>query len=252
MDRSSVSGAHTAVDVQDLACDERRRLQEEHGVHDVAHLAHPSDRVQGGEELVGLLRVHGGLDGAGRDGVDADATGGVLDGEGLGGGLHTALGQRGQHGRDPGVRVVDQAGGDVDDVAAALGEQVRDGPLGEVEDAGDVDTRHGGVVLGGVLGERLGDEDARVVDHGVDAPEPLHGGLDDAPRGGRVGDVALDGEDVRVVHGCNGARGGDDGVAELAVALDEGGADALRGPGDDRDLLDLRAHGDLLRVGDRY
>src|SRR5262249_60196151 len=73
---------------------------------------------------------------------------------------------------------------------------------------------------------------------------------DDTLGGGGVGDVALDGHGVRVVGGGDGAGGGDDGVAELAVALDDRGTEAPRGAGDDCDLLDLRAHDDdLLRDG---
>jgi hypothetical protein len=59
----------------------------------------------------------------------AFAASGVLDGEGLGGELQSALGQRGQDGGDPGVGVVDQARGDVDDVTTALGEHPLDGQL---------------------------------------------------------------------------------------------------------------------------
>ena len=49
----------------------------------------------------------------------------------------------------------------------------------------------------GVLGERLGDEDAGVVDQRIDAAEPGHGFGDHALGGLRVGDVAGDGENVR-------------------------------------------------------
>ena len=46
------------------------------------------------------------------------------------------------------VGVVDQAGGDVDDVAAALGDHLRDRPLGDVEEPGQVHGGHRGVVVG--------------------------------------------------------------------------------------------------------
>jgi len=60
----SVTGAHAAVDVQELAGDERSRLQVEHA-DDVTHFAPTAHRMHGGDEPVGLLGVHEGLDGAG-------------------------------------------------------------------------------------------------------------------------------------------------------------------------------------------
>lgn len=72
--------------------------------------------------------------------------------------------------------MVDQAGGELDDVAAALAEHLLDGELGDAEEAGQVDTGHRVVVGLGVVGERLGDENAGVVDQGVDAAEALNGG----------------------------------------------------------------------------
>ena len=59
------------------------------------------------------------------------------------------------------VGVVDQAGGDVDDVAAALGEHLSDDGLGDVEEPGQVHRSDGGVVIERVVGEGLADEDAR-------------------------------------------------------------------------------------------
>ena len=48
-----------------------------------------------------------------------------------------------------------------------------DGALGQPEEPGEVDPDDQGVVVGGVVGERLGDEHAGVVDQGVDAAEAL-------------------------------------------------------------------------------
>src|SRR4029079_18396817 len=95
----------------------------------------------------------------------------------------------------------------------------------------------GGEVILCVIGEGLRDEDPRVVDEGVDAAEPLDGGVDDAVGGGGIADVALDCEDVGVLRLGDRARGGDCAVAELAVSGYEARADALRRTGDDRDLL---------------
>ena len=156
------------------------------------HLAHPTDREQFAESLVVLLGMHRSLDDARRDSVGADATGGVLDRQRLGGGLNAALGQRRQHRRDVGVGVVDEAGGDVDDVAAALREHLRNGQLGHAEEPGHVHSDRGGELFLRVVGEGLGDEDPGVIDQGVYAAEALDGRVDDAVGGGGIADVALD------------------------------------------------------------
>jgi hypothetical protein len=152
-----------------------------------------------------------------------------------------------QRRRNLGVGVIDQAGGHVHNVAAAVDEHLLDGELGNAEEAGQVHSDRGGVVVLRVVSERLGHEDARVVDQGVDPAELRDARRDHALGGGRVGDVALDGEDARVAGGGNGARGGDDGVAQLPVGVHDAGADALRGTGDDCDLLVLSVHDDLFR-----
>ena len=122
-------------------------------------------------------------------------------------------------------------------MAATLGEHVLDRQLGHPEEAGQVHSDRGGEVILCVVGEGLGDEDPGVVDEGVDAAEPLDGGGDDAVGGGGIADVALDCQDVGVLRLGDRARGGDCGVAELAVSGYKAGADALRCTGDDRDLL---------------
>jgi hypothetical protein len=103
------------------------------------------------------------------DGVDADAAGGVLDGQRPGNRQQAALRQRGQRGWLHGVRVVRDAGAEVDDTAAALLQHLADGALGQPGESGEVDAGDQRVVLGGVVGEWLGDADACVFDQGVDA-----------------------------------------------------------------------------------
>jgi signal transduction histidine kinase len=95
------------------------------------------------------------------------------------------------------------------------------------EEPAQVDSGHRVEVAQRVVGERLGHEDARVVDQGVDPAELRDAGRDHALGGGGVGDVALDGQDSRVAGGGDGPRGGDDGVAQLAVGVDHAGAEAL-------------------------
>ena len=68
-----VADALAAVDVQDLADDGRRRLQEQ---HDVADLACPPEQGKPVvETVVAAGQVYRGLDGARGDGVDPDAVG---------------------------------------------------------------------------------------------------------------------------------------------------------------------------------
>jgi hypothetical protein len=62
---ASVTGALAAIDVQDLAGDVGRGLQEENAVDDVADLAGPSERGKPAAEVViAFPRVHRGLDDA--------------------------------------------------------------------------------------------------------------------------------------------------------------------------------------------
>jgi hypothetical protein len=67
-----------AVDVHDLPGDERGVLEVDDRVGHVADLAHPAERVQRGQGLVRLGRVHRGADDAEREGVDPDAAVRVL------------------------------------------------------------------------------------------------------------------------------------------------------------------------------
>ena len=45
------------------------------------------------------------------------------------------------------------------------------GPLGQREESGEIDSDHRCIVVSGVIGERLGDEHAGIVDERVDAAE---------------------------------------------------------------------------------
>src|SRR6516165_8607169 len=107
------------------------------------------------------------------------------------------------------------------------------GARGQPEETGQVDSGGQGVVGRGVLGERLGDGHADVVDQRVDAPEPAEGRVDDPAGGGRVGDIAIDGEQVRFSGRLDRQAAGHHRPAAPAVSRDQAGADALRGSGDD-------------------
>jgi hypothetical protein len=99
--------------------------------------------------------------------------------------------------------------------------------LGQPEESGQVDAGDQRVIVGGVVGEGLGDEDARVIDQGVDAAEAIKRPAHDPVGGGLLGDVALDREDVRVLRRLDAMRIRHDRPASLPVRLDEAGADTL-------------------------
>ena len=89
--------------------------------------------------------------------------------------------------------------------------------LGQPEESGEVDGGDQRVVLCGVVDERHGDEDACVVDQGVDAPEAINCLTDDPVGGGLLGDVALDCEDVWVLRLLDILRIRHDGPTSLPV-----------------------------------
>ncbi len=87
-------GGLPAVDVQDLAGDERGALEVEDPVDHVADLAEPAEWVKAGHALVGGGVVRRGPDDPERDRVDAHAARRVLDRQRAGDGGESALGQR--------------------------------------------------------------------------------------------------------------------------------------------------------------
>jgi hypothetical protein len=74
-----------------------------------------------------------------------------------------------------------------------------DGALGQPEEPGQAGFGDGGVIGGGVLGERLGDDHARVVDQGVDAAEAPERRVDDLAGSGGCGEFCGHGEQVQVL-----------------------------------------------------
>src|SRR5262249_42172606 len=128
-----VAGALAAVDVEDFAGHEARRLEVENRFDNVGDLAHMADRLKSPEGLMGLDRVNRRLHEARRDGVHANTALGVFDGERLGRRVEAALRQRRKHGGYAGDGAVDQARRDLDDMAAALLLHLGDGELRGME-----------------------------------------------------------------------------------------------------------------------
>ena len=85
-------------------------------------------------------------------------------------------------------------------MAAALLLHLGDGELRDVKEPADVDAQDRCVVGLGVLGERLADEDAGVVDERVDPAEPGHAFGDRTLGRLPIGNVAGDGNDVIVAR----------------------------------------------------
>jgi hypothetical protein len=83
--------------------------------------------------------VKWGLDDTERHRIDADVPSGVFGGERARHGLQPALGQEGKGRRFPCVRVVHETCADIDDLTSTLGDHLRDGPLGHVEEPGEVE-----------------------------------------------------------------------------------------------------------------
>jgi len=79
-----MSGVLAAVDMEDLAGHEVRSLEVEDGVDDVADFAHSTDRMHGAQRRMRLDRMHGSLDDAGGDRIDANTLLGELERGGFG------------------------------------------------------------------------------------------------------------------------------------------------------------------------
>src|ERR1700722_18218357 len=82
--KASVSGTLTTIHVQDLAGDEVRVLQIQHGPDDVADLTHAPHWMHLCQSFVGPWVMHGGANVSESDRVGPDAVHGVLDGQCLG------------------------------------------------------------------------------------------------------------------------------------------------------------------------
>ena len=98
------------------------------------------------------------------------------------------------------------------------------------------DPGHRGEVVGGVVQKRFADEDSRVVDQRVDAPETVERLLDDALSGLDLRNVALDRVHIgRARRECR-KRGRDDAVAKSKESMCDPGSDPVRRAGHDRHL----------------
>jgi hypothetical protein len=210
-------------------------------VRDLRTRAQAPERRERAEELVHLGPVERRVDDARRDGRDVDALRRELERERARGGLDAGLdedGDRGGHARHGRTR---EAGRDAHDVAPAARAHVPRGALRRVHEAAQVRVDQRVDVLGPVLRERLGEEDARVVHEELDATSF---GLDEAEEAlgrRRVADVPSDGDEASTgaelapdaLELVARARVADHAIAAREQRLGDGEADAARGTGDD-------------------
>jgi hypothetical protein len=119
-----------------------------------------------------------------------------------------------------------------------------------VEKARQVHGQHSREVGVGVLDERLGNEDAGVVDQGVDATEAIDRRAHDALGGLPVGHVAGERQHIRRPSGVRFDRPGigHDAIAAPEEPVDQPRTDPLRRPGNQGDSL-FAAHDAALRMG---
>ncbi|KAL3305557.1 versicolorin reductase [Colletotrichum asianum] len=203
-----------------------------------------------GDVVPRVLVVHVGLDTTGGDGVDSDALGAAVDGEGagealdggLGAGVQGVVGDAAHDGGD---------GGGQEDAAAAPA--VLQALLGDEELAAGVEVEDVLVeLLGDVL---LGAPDllARVGDDEVHAAEVGDGAVEEVDDLLGLGDVCLEGDGLGahlldlgddLLGGAGGGAVVDDDVgAALAELEGDAASDTAAGAGDQGDLADEGAGG---------
>ena len=112
-----------------------------------------------------------------------------------------------------------------------------DRELRDVEEASEIDAENGSVVGASVLGEWLGDENAGIVDKGIDAPESTHRLRDDTFGRIPLADIATYCDDAILSRSLYRSGRGVNVLAAIAVCLYEGCADALRRTCDDSNFL---------------
>jgi hypothetical protein len=122
--------------------------------------------------------------------------------------------------------MVNEAGGDVDDVAAPLADHLPDDALGHVEEPGPVYGSHRCVVVGRVFHERLADEGSGVIDQAVDPSESVDRLVHHALSSLGFSDVTAHGEEVRLVGGTDRAGRRYDGIPGIPEPSYEACADA--------------------------
>lgn len=184
-----------AIDDEDVAVDVVGGAggEEDGGAGDVFGLA-PAGGGNALEDLAGTLGIIAqglsvvGIHIAGGDGVDVDALGSPLIGEGFGELADAAFGCGVRRHGDSALK--GEEGGDVDDLTGPAGEHVTACVLGEAEDTGEIDVDEGLPVFFGVVDGRRAANGAGVVDKDVNGAEVLDGVFHEARTDFGFADVA--------------------------------------------------------------
>jgi hypothetical protein len=182
----------TAIDVQDVPSNRRGVVQVHDCIRDVLDRRRLTHGRQALHHVPWGIAVKRRVNDAGRDGVYPDAVFRVLHREVLGDRLKTAFGNHRHRCRDAPDRIASKGRRDGDDAPAGLLRQhLLDGKLGDIEEALDVRRDERLEILGRVVRERLGEEDARVIDQRVNRMEARQRGLDNSGCSCRLADVAV-------------------------------------------------------------
>jgi hypothetical protein len=182
----------TAVHVQHLPGDVTSFSQIHDRLSDVLRLRDRAHRGKGLHEVPRSVLVKRGIDNARRDRIEPDIVLGVFTRQAEGDGIKSALGDHRHRCRKARDGVLKQRRRDGRYAAAgALQQHLLDRELGDEEEPFQVRGGEAAKLVGGVVREGLGYEDARIVDDMVDRAELSDRGLCDLLRGRCLTNVSV-------------------------------------------------------------
>ena len=179
-----------------FACYERGVLKIEHCVDDVRDLTHSTEGMELRQRRMIILGVHRRVDVAGRHRVEPDVVRCVLQCQSLTYGWHRRFRKHRQKSRHAAARLIREDCRDVHYMPRLLLLHLRDHLLRHEEVAGHIGVHYQIVVVLGVLGERLGNENACVVNQQVDTAEMLDCCLRYFDGGFLLADVTVDEDEI--------------------------------------------------------
>src|SRR6267143_336158 len=245
--RSPTSRRRPAIDRQDYARRELGVREIERRVDDLGDIADPLHRRHRLQKLVRPRIVHRRIYESRRDRIDPNAFRRQLERKRASRLVDTAFDEDGEERRNVRLWLTRKACGNVDDRAGtALGHVAR-GLLARIEEALQVRADHLLDVVDDVVGGRLCDEDARIVDEHVDVPESFERYLEQTLADFGSADVSFDRDEAvgRAERALNLLQArlracvGNDHITAVEKCLSQRQADSTRGSRHDRGL---RAH----------
>jgi hypothetical protein len=105
-------------------------------------------------------------------------------------------------------------------MAGTLLQHLGGGPLGDVEETGDIRGDLRIEIVDRIVGKRFGDEDTRIVHQGIDPPEARQRFPDDTFGRFRITDVTGNCGDAIIAGLLDGPGGGNNAVVAVAVGFD--------------------------------